>query len=112
MGLPGNPTSVFVTFCLIARPLLLKMQGVVEADPLRLHARAAFSVVRPGTRQEYLRVALENTAQGLTACRYANQSSGVLSSVSHSNALAIIPAGTTVDQGDTVEVLLLDSIAR
>ncbi len=112
VGLPGNPTSVFVTFCLIARPLLLKMQGVVEADPLRLHARAAFSVVRPGTRQEYLRVALENTAQGLTACRYANQSSGVLSSVSHSNALAIIPAGTTVDQGDTVEVLLLDSIAR
>ena len=28
IGLPGNPTSVFVTFCLIARPFLLKLQGV------------------------------------------------------------------------------------
>ena len=112
IGLPGNPTSVFVTFCLMARPFLLKMQGVAEPEPLRLHARAAFSVARQGTRQDYLRVTLENTEQGLRACRYSNQSSGVLSSVSHSNALAIIPVGTTVEEGDTVEIILLDSLAR
>ncbi len=112
IGLPGNPTSVFVTFCLIARPFLLKMQGVAESEPLRLQARAAFSVARPGTRQEYLRVTIENTPQGLQASRYSNQSSGVLSSVSHSNALAIIPVGTTVGEGDTVDVLLMDALVR
>ncbi|MCB1705165.1 MAG: molybdopterin molybdotransferase MoeA [Halioglobus sp.] len=112
IGLPGNPTSVFVTFCLVARPFLRAMQGVVEPAPAPLHARAAFAVARAGSRQEYLRVTLENTAQGLAACRYDNQSSGVLSSVSHSNALAIIPAGTTVDPGDAVEVLLLDALTR
>lgn len=112
IGLPGNPTSVFVTFCLVARPFLLKMQGVAESEPLRLQARAAFSVARPGTRQDYLRVTLENTPQGLQARRYANQSSGVLSSVSHSNALAIIPVGATVEPGDTVEVMLLDLAIR
>ena len=111
IGLPGNPTSVFVTFCLIARPFLLQMQGVTEPELPRLLARAAFTVGRPGTRQEYLRVTLENTEQGLQAVRYANQSSGVLSSVSHSNALAVIPAGFTVQQGDSVEVILLDSLA-
>jgi len=111
IGLPGNPTSVFVTFCLIARPFLLALQGAVEPEPLRLQARAAFAVHRPGNRQEYLRVTLENTAQGLQAVAYANQSSGVLSSVSRSNALAIIPVGATVKRGDVVDVLLLDSLA-
>ena len=110
IGLPGNPTSVFVTFCLIARPFLLKMQGVAEPAPPRLQAQAAFTIGRPETRQEYLRVTLENTAQGLRATKYPNQSSGVLSSVSHSNALAVIPAGSTVEPGDNVEVILLDSL--
>jgi molybdopterin molybdotransferase len=110
IGLPGNPTSVFVTFCLIARPFLLALQGAVEPEPLRLQARAAFAVRSPGTRQEYLRVTLENTENGLQAVSYVNQSSGVLSSVSRSNALAIIPVGTTVEQGESVEVILLDSL--
>ena len=111
IGLPGNPTSVFVTFCLIARPFLLKMQGLDETLPPRLWASAEFTVTRPGSRQEYLRVTLENTERGLEANRFPNQSSGVLSSVSHCNALAIIPTGSTVEQGDKVEVLLLDSLA-
>ena len=112
IGLPGNPTSVFVTFCLIARPFLLKLQGVDEPEPPRLQAAAAFAVNKPGGRQEYLRVTLENTQEGLEAKRFDNQSSGVLSSVSHSNALAVIPSGTTVERGDRVEVILLDSLAR
>jgi molybdopterin molybdotransferase len=112
IGLPGNPTSVFVTFCLIARPFLLKMQGVTEAEPPRLQARANFTVDKPGGRQDYMRVTLVNTSEGLQATKFSNQSSGVLSSVSHSNAMAVIPPGTTVEQGDWVEVILLDALAR
>ena len=111
LGLPGNPTSVFVTFCLIARPFLCALQGVEEAEAPCLHAQAAFSVDKPGIRREYLRVTLSNTATGLQAERFPNQSSGVLSSVSHSNALAVIPPGQTVAMGDPVEVLLLDGLA-
>jgi len=111
IGLPGNPTSVFVTFCVIARPFLLKMQGAIEPELPRLHAQAGFTVNRPGMRQEYLRVSLANSERGLQAVSYSNQSSGVLSSVSHSNALAVIPAGATVRQGDSVEVILLDFLA-
>jgi molybdopterin molybdotransferase len=44
IGLPGNPTSVFVTFCMVARPFLLKMQGVSEVGPPSLQARAGFAV--------------------------------------------------------------------
>ena len=112
IGLPGNPSSVFVTFCLVARPLLLKMQGVSERQPPGIRARAAFSVGKPGGRQDYLRVTLENTDSGIQARKFSNQSSGVLSSVSHSNALAIVPPGTVVAEGDEVEVLLLDLLTH
>lgn len=112
IGLPGNPTSVFVTFCLIARPFLLQMQGSREAALPSLRARAAFRVDRPGRRRDYLRVTVYNDAGGLCARRYPNQSSGVLSSVSRSNALAVIPEGTTVAEGDEVEVVLLDLLAH
>ena len=108
VGLPGNPTSVFVTFALVARPYLLKMQGLVETAAPVLAARAGFSTRRAGIRVDYLRVTLEQEETGLTARRFPNQSSGVLSSVSHSNALALVPAGRVIEEGDRVEVLLLD----
>lgn len=112
IGLPGNPTSVFVTFCLIARPFLLRLQGAADGElaPPGLKVRAAFAVDRPGSRQEYLRVTVVDSGDGPQAHRFPNQSSGVLSSVSYSNALAVIPAGATVAPGEAVDVLLLDTL--
>ncbi len=108
IGLPGNPTSVYVTFNLVARPFLLKMQGATDLMPQRLQARAGFRVTRPGGRTDHLRVTLELTPDGPVAHRFSNQSSGVLSSVSYSQALAVVPAGMTVAEGDPVDILLLD----
>ncbi len=110
IGLPGNPTSVFVTFCLVARPYLLQLQGAEAAPPLRLRARAGFATRRPGTRREFLRVRLSEGESGLEAVAFDNQSSGVLSSVSHSDALAIVPEGEVIGEGDDVEVLLLSRL--
>ena len=73
-------------------------------------ALADFAVNKPGGRQNYLRVTVEATETGLLAKKFPNQSSGVLRSVSHSNALAVIPPGATVAQGDQVEVILLDLV--
>lgn len=111
IGLPGNPSSVFVTFCLVARPFLLKLQGVAEPATPGFEAAAMFTVDKPGGRQDYQRVTLVEAPDGLQAHRFPNQSSGVLSSVSDSNALAVIPPGTTVAVGDRVRVLLLDLLA-
>lgn len=108
LGLPGNPVSVFVTFCVLARPFLLRCQGAVEEPPLSLTARADFAVPKPGIRRDYLRVTVAAEQGELVARRFPNQSSGVLTSVAHSNALALVPEGTTVKPGDRVEVMLLD----
>jgi len=111
-GLPGNPAAVFVTFSLVVRPWLLRAQGAIDSEPLLLPACADFDVKRPGGRQEYLRVRAEVRAGTLYASVHPNQSSGVLSSVSWANALAIIPPQTTVARGDRVQLLLMDQLSR
>jgi molybdopterin molybdotransferase len=110
IGLPGNPTSVFVTFCLVARPFLLQLQGATAVEPPLFTAVAAFSVRRKSNRREYLRVRLRQTVRGLEAQAFPNQSSGVLRSVSESDALAVVPAETTVEEGDEVAVIPLASL--
>ena len=109
-GLPGNPTSVFVTFCIVARPYVRTLQGVREEEPPKLTAKAGFAREKPGTRQEYLRVTLSHSDAGLIATAFDNQSSGVLSSVSRSNALAIIPVAATIAPGDSVEIIPLGQL--
>lgn len=110
-GLPGNPSSVFVTFCLLARPFILRCQGQEAVAPLVTEATADFDWQRAGTRQEYLRAKVGLSAQhGPAVSLYGNQSSGVLASVSWANALVVIPPGTTVAAGDRVSVILLSDL--
>ena len=111
-GLPGNPAAVFVTFSMIVRPWLLSRQGAESAAPLELRARADFSLERAGSRQEYFRARVEARDGELRVALHHNQSSGVLSSVSWANALAVVPPGTTIAPGDTVQVVLLDQLNR
>ncbi|WP_286240335.1 molybdopterin molybdotransferase MoeA [Neptuniibacter halophilus] len=96
LGLPGNPTSTLVTFCLLARPCLLKLQGAGFKPPLTLQLPAGFSRGRKNQRQEYLRVRVEEGA----LVPFSNQSSGVLMSASWADGIAVIPPETEVRQGD------------
>ncbi|ARN74497.1 gephyrin-like molybdotransferase Glp [Oceanicoccus sagamiensis] len=106
-GLPGNPSSVFVTFSLLARPYLLRYQGQAEVAPIITKAEAGFDWQRAGTRQEYLRAKV----QGGKVELYPNQSSGVLASASWANALVVLPPNTKVATGDQVQVILLTELS-
>lgn len=111
-GLPGNPAAVFVTFTMVVRPWLVSRQGAIAETPLMLTASADFEIARPGSRQEYLRARVQVEGPGLRASLHANQSSGVLSSVTWANALVVLAPNTTVAVGDEVSVLLLDQLNR
>lgn len=106
-GLPGNPAAVFVTFNMVVRPFLLRCLGVQDVAPLIVPVVADFDWNRAGTRQEYLRVRVYPGENGVVAEVHPNQSSGVLSSASWGNALAIICPGVTVSRGDMLDVILL-----
>jgi len=102
IGLPGNPVSSFITFLLLVRPFLLKLQGVGArpVQPIRLPAH--FTLARADRRREFLRVR-RNAAGGLDL--FPNQSSGVLTSAVWGDGLVDNPAGTTIAQGDLVSFL-------
>jgi len=103
IGLPGNPVSSLVTFVLLARPFILKRQGVADLLPRPIPMRAQFEVKRPGQRREFLRVRIADG--GLQA--YPSQNSAVLSSLYWAHGLADIAIGLTVAPGDIVPYLPL-----
>ncbi len=107
LGLPGNPSSAFVTFVLLARPFVHALQGRRDTGAVALPARADFAVPRPGSRREFLRVTTRVEGGELWATPYVNQSSGVLTSVSASDALAMVPEHRTLAHGDAIEILPL-----
>ena len=110
IGLPGNPSSVFVTFAVFARPFLLACQGRDERELPRVTARAGFSVTSAGSREEYLRVALLPGDDGAEAVPAGNQSSGALSAATRAQAIAIVPPGKLIARGDAVDLILLDAL--
>jgi molybdopterin molybdotransferase len=104
IGLPGNPVSSFVTFLLLVRPFLLKLQGATRLAPTPLSLPADFDWPRPDKRREFLRVR-RNAAGSLEL--FANQSSGVLTSTVWADGLVDVPAGATIARGDRVRFLSL-----
>ncbi|MCP1518815.1 molybdopterin molybdotransferase [Pseudomonas migulae] len=101
IGLPGNPTSALVTFGLLARAYLLRIQGVEEVTPLSFPVSAGFDWPKAGSRREYLRVKL----QAGRVVLYPNQSSGVLLGASWADGLAEIAEGCTLKVGDPVRFI-------
>jgi molybdopterin molybdotransferase len=102
VGLPGNPVSSFITFLLMVRPVLLRLQGATVLAPARTPMRADFDWPRPDKRREFLRVR-RNAAGGLDL--FANQSSGVLTSAVWADGVIDNPSGHAVRSGDTVAFL-------
>jgi molybdopterin molybdotransferase len=99
VGLPGNPAASFVTFLLLVRPLLLKLQGATCLSVPSFQMRADFDLPCSDKRREFLRVR-RNKVGGLDL--FPNQSSGVLTSAVWGDGLLDNPAGTTIKDGDLV----------
>jgi molybdopterin molybdotransferase len=104
IGLPGNPVSSFVTFLLLVRPFLLKLQGAIQLAPVAVQLPAHFDWPRPDKRREFLRA--RRNAQGQLEL-FPNQSSGVLTSTVWADGLIDVPAGHTIAKGDAVRFLPL-----
>ena len=109
MGLPGNPVSVFVTFLLFARGLIMKMQGTnnFTAKPVSVIADFDWPKIK---RQEYLRVRLLQKDGQILAQTYPHQGSGVLSSASWADGLVEVLIDTEIKKGDAVRYLAFEGL--
>ena len=104
LGLPGNPVASFITFLLVVRPVLLRLQGAASIALPRYRVRADFDWPKPDKRREFLRVR-RNPEGGVGL--FANQGSGVLTSTVWADGLVDNPPGQAIRAGDTVEVISL-----
>ncbi|MEP6772663.1 MAG: molybdopterin molybdotransferase MoeA, partial [Polaromonas sp.] len=102
IGLPGNPVSSFVTFLVLVRPFLLRLQGARETAVSPVAMPAHFDWPKADKRREFLRARC-NAAGGLDL--FANQSSGVLTSAVWGDGLIDNPAGQVIAHGDTVQFI-------
>ncbi|MER2517864.1 MAG: gephyrin-like molybdotransferase Glp [Candidatus Accumulibacter phosphatis] len=102
IGLPGNPVSSFVTFLMLVRPFLLRMQGVRRTEPLSFWLRADGDWPRPDARREFLRARIN--ADGGVAL-FANQGSGVLTSAVWGDGLVDNPPQQAIRRGEMVRFL-------
>jgi molybdopterin molybdotransferase len=102
IGLPGNPVSSFVTFLMLVRPFLLKLQGVTDFAPESIAVRADFTWARGDKRREFLR-ARRNAKGGMDV--FSNQSAGVLTSAVWGDGLVDNPPGQSIAPGDLVRFI-------
>lgn len=106
LGMPGNPVSVFATFCIFAHPYILKKQGANHTQNNSFMVPAAFDWLKEESRCEYLRAKLETNASGQKVVNlYPHQGSGVLTSTSWANGLVVIPPNIVVNKGNPVEFI-------
>ncbi|MDP6679521.1 MAG: molybdopterin molybdotransferase MoeA [Verrucomicrobiota bacterium] len=104
-GLPGNPVSALVTFLLLVRPALLKMQGATDCRLAKRPGRLADELANRGDRRHFVRVTLD--ADGLVRGA-GGQRSHMLGSLAKANGLVDLPPESRLAKGDPVEVLLID----
>ncbi len=106
IGLPGNPVSAFVTFCLFVRPFILRSQGITATAPQAFSLKADFDWLKPGKRREFLRARLHTAENGEVGVKlYPNQGSGVLTSTVWADGLVEVPEGMPIHRGETVKFL-------
>ena len=104
-GMPGNPVSAIITYLLMVRPALLKMQGASEWRLAKRSGRLADELVNKGDRRHFVRVTIDDL--GLVRS-VGGQRSHMLGSLAQSNSLVDLPPGSRLAKGDSVDVLLID----
>lgn len=109
-SLPGNPVSAMVTFEIFLRPAIRKMAGHARLLPRLLRARAREPIRSVSELTHFLRVKVERAAEGLPWVSLTGpQGSGILTSMSEADGLAIVPEGVgELAANAPVDVIPLD----
>ncbi|MEJ2738679.1 MAG: molybdopterin molybdotransferase MoeA [Dehalococcoidia bacterium] len=108
LGLPGNPVSAMITFEIFGRSALLKMMGRRNLEKPTIQAILEDGVVNTDDRRIYTRVWVTREGEEFHARLTGPQGSGILTSMSSANGLAIIPEDVKETfPGTVVEVIML-----
>ena len=109
LGLPGNPVSSMITFEVFVRPAILKMMGRDSSAKPNITAVMEDSIMNNDGRRIFARVAVSRRDGKYLARLTGPQGSGILTSMTKANGLAVIPESTQeVKPGADVEVMMFN----
>jgi molybdopterin molybdotransferase len=110
LGLPGNPVSSMVSFELFGRPAIFTMLGRSDWERPTVRAISRDYVKNPDARRFYARCIVTRGDDGRWYADLTGpQGSGMLTSMSSANALAVIPEDVrAANPGDEIECIMLD----
>lgn len=111
IGLPGNPVSSMVCFALFVRPALLRLMGHRDLTHPRVQAVAGERFRSAQGKRTFLRVQVSRRNGELVCTSAGDQSSYRMSSLVAGNGLAVLLEDQTIEPGEPVDVLALDSQA-
>ncbi len=100
-GLPGNPVSAFVTFLVLVRPAILRMQGASDLSLPSHPAVLAESLHNRGGRRHFLRVRVDDAGRVWSS---GPQASHALGSLARANGLVEVAPDTQLAAGTMVRV--------
>ena len=89
--LPGNPVAAFVCSKLIVKPILIKLAGGIDFEPLVIKIPSGFNFKKRHGRTEYLRgkIISEENSNFLTI--HGRKGAGVISSLTGADGIIEIP---------------------
>lgn len=99
VGLPGNPVSSFVTFVMLVRPFILRLQGARQVLPRRYQLTAGFEWTKPSPLCEFLRGGVGAKGE---AEIFGHQGSGVMNSLCWADGLVVKAPDRLIKAGDPV----------
>jgi len=107
-GLPGNPGAVMISFEEYVRPFIKKISGGNDFLSPEIEARLTQPVKKKRGRLNFLRIKLEKSDGGWQATPCGPQESGIISSLTRTEGLALIPAEADfLEAGSPVKVHLV-----
>jgi len=112
IGLPGNPVSSFVTFCIFSLPFIKKMQGNNDYQSKIIKVKANFEYKRAKPRREYARARIDYSENTPIADLYPKQGSDIMSSIVWADGLVEIPENKTFKPGELLNYYPLSELTR
>ncbi|NPA35022.1 MAG: molybdopterin molybdotransferase MoeA [Chlorobi bacterium] len=103
-GLPGNPAAVWMGFNLYVLPFLLYNSGYVNEFPKTAFVESISSINNHSERDWLMAARLTNSGKVEI---FPKQRSDMLMPLSHSDAIAHVPAETNIKPGDIVKTFIL-----
>jgi molybdopterin molybdotransferase len=108
-ALPGNPVSSYVSFEVFVLPALRRMMGQLPYRRPITRARCVDALTSQQGKRQYLRGRIAGEPGAEEVSLVGGPGSHLLAGLAHADCLIAVPEDTTsVDAGETVDVLALD----